>query len=98
MFLPKGAVVRHFANQNCQVLYPKGEVADFDRSTLTWTMTNTNGLRRETCHGTNKDLPPINCLKQSDPMTKIVTVMRADKVMLIEYANGDLYCQHADGT
>lgn len=31
-------------------------------------------------------------------MTKIVTVMRADKVMLIEYANGDLYCQHADGT
>jgi hypothetical protein len=80
------------------VLYPKGEVADFDRSTLTWTMTNTNGLRRETCHGTNKDLPPINCLKQSDPMTKIVTVMRADKVMLIEYANGDLYCQHADGT
>lgn len=63
MFLHKGAVVRHFANQNCQVLYPKGEVADFDRSTLTWTMTNTNGLRRETCHGVKKDLTPINCLK-----------------------------------
>jgi hypothetical protein len=27
-----------------------------------------------------------------------VTVMRADKVMLIEYADGSLYCQHADGT
>jgi len=24
--------------------------------------------------------------------------MRADKVMLIEYVDGSLYCQHADGT
>jgi hypothetical protein len=37
MYLAKGVVVRHFANQNCQVLYPKGEVANFERSTLTWT-------------------------------------------------------------
>ena len=48
--------------------------------------------------GQSTDLPPINCLKQSDLSTGTVTNMRADKVLMIEYTNGSTYTQHADGT
>lgn len=63
VYLPKGIVVRHFANLDCEVLYPKGEIAQFNRAELKWTLTNEKGLRREVQDGKSKDLPPINCLK-----------------------------------
>ena len=98
VYLPKGIVVRHFANLDCEVLYPKGEVAEFNRAELKWTLTNEKGFRREVQDGKSKDLPPINCLKQTETGTGIVTKMRADRVIMIRYDSGALYCQHADGT
>lgn len=98
VYLPKGIVVRHFANLDCEVLYPKGEIAHFNRAELKWTLTNEKGLRREVQDGKSKDLPPINCLKQTEASSGVVTKMRADRVIMIEYANGALYCQHPDGT
>jgi hypothetical protein len=40
VYLAKGVVARHFANHNCEVLFPNGDFATFDRSTLEWTLTN----------------------------------------------------------
>ena len=46
VYLPRGIVVRHFSNHNAEVLHPYGDVAHFDRETLTWTLTNSKGFRR----------------------------------------------------
>ena len=47
---------------------------------------------REYKNGKSKDLAKINCLNQTDPKTGIVTKVRADKVILIQYENGSIYC------
>lgn len=96
--LAGGIVVRHLHNLDCEVLYPNGEHAYFDRKELKWTVTNSNGFRREYQDGKRRDLPKINCLNQTDAKTGVVTKVRADKVVLIVYEDGNLYCQHADGT
>lgn len=98
MHLRGGIVVRHFHNDDCEVLYPNGEHAYFDRKERTWTVTNDKGFRREYKDGQSRDLPKINCLNQTDAKTGVVTKVRADKVVLIRYEDGNLYCQHADGT
>jgi hypothetical protein len=43
-------------------------------------------------------LPKINCLSQTDNSTGIITKIREDNVVYIEYPDGNQYCQHADGT
>lgn len=93
-----GVVVRHFHNEDCEVLYANGEHAYFNREERKWTVTNDKGFRREYKDGKSKDLPKINCLNQTDAKTGVVTKVRADKVVLIRYEDGNLYCQHADGT
>lgn len=79
-------------------MFPNGDFATFDRSNLQWTLTNQKGLRRSFKDGKYTDLTAINCLKQTDPSTCVVTKMRADQVITIEYKDGSFYCQHADGT
>lgn len=68
-----GVVIRHFSNQDVQVLYPNSEVAVFSRSEMKWTITNQKGFRREFKDGIYKELPKINCLVQTDATTGIVT-------------------------
>jgi hypothetical protein len=98
VFLSGGIVIRHFANLDAEILYPNGEHAKFDRAQMKWTITNDRGFRREYQDGVYKDLPKINCLNQTDPKTGIVTKVREDNVVLIRYEEGNLYCQHHDGT
>jgi len=98
VYLAGGTVVRHFANQDCQVLYPNGEVAYFLKSEFKWTVTNEQGYRREFKDGVYSMLPRINCLSQTDYKTGIVTKIREDNVVYIKYKEGNQYCQHADGT
>ena len=98
VFTNKGTVIRHFANLDCQVLYPSGEVANFHRESMKWTTTNDKGYRREFQDGVYKQLSKINCLSQTDSKTGIVTKIREDNVVLIKYPDGNTYCQHADGT
>ena len=98
VYLRGGVIVRHFHNLDCEVLYPNGEHAHFSRKELKWTITNDKGFRREYKDGVCKDLPKINCLNQTDQKTGVVTKVREDKVVLIRYEDGNLYCQHADGT
>lgn len=93
-----GVVVRHLHNDDCEVLYASGEYAYFHRKERKWTVTNDKGFRREYKDGKCKDLPKINCLNQTDSKTGVITKVRADKVVLIRYEDGNLYCQHADGT
>ena len=93
-----GVVVRHFHNEDCELLYANGEHAYFSREERKWTVTNDKGFRREYKDGKSKDLPKINCLNQTDAKTGVVTKVRADRVVLIRYEDGNLYCQHADGT
>lgn len=73
-------------------MYPNGEYAYFDRNDHKWTITNEKGFMREYKNGKSKDLAKINCLNQTDPNTGIVTKVRADKVILIQYENGSIYC------
>ena len=96
--MQEGVVLRHFANLNCEILYPSGEVARFSREEMAWTITNGKGYRREYKDGVYKDLPRINCLQQTDQKTGIISKVREDNVVLITYADGNVYCQHADGT
>jgi hypothetical protein len=98
VYLRGGIVVRHFHNLDAEVLYPNGEHAHFSRAELKWTVTNDKGFRREYKDGVCRDLPRINCLNQTDQKTGVVTKVREDKVVLIKYEDGNLYCQHADGT
>jgi hypothetical protein len=98
VFLPGGTVVKHFANQDCQVLYSNGEVASFDKAEMKWTVTNDRGFRREFKDGVYKMLPKINCLSQTDYKTGIITKIREDNVVYIQYPDGNQYCQHSDGT
>jgi len=83
VYLTGGIIIRHFANLNCEVLHPSGEVARFDRENMKWTSTNSKGFRREYKAGIYKDLPRINCLQQTDPKTGIITKVREDNVVLI---------------
>lgn len=102
----RGIVVRHFANLDAEILYPNGEIAKFSREEMAWTITNEKGFRRAYKDGIYSDLPKINCLSQttetidseSGEKSLVVTKVREDNVVLIQYQNGNLYCQHADGT
>lgn len=98
VYLEGGVIIRHFHNLDCEVLWPNGEFAKFERESLKWTVTNDKGFRREYVNGVAKDLPKINCLIQTDPDTQVETKVREDNVVLIKYSDGNLYCQHADGT
>ena len=90
--------MRHFANLDCQVLYPSGEVADFKRAEMCWTVTNEKGLQRSFKDGIYREVGKINCLSQTDTETAITTFIREDNVAFIHYPNGNNYYQHADGT
>jgi len=98
VFMQGGIVIRHFHNLDAEALHPNGDYAYFNREELKWTVTNDKGFRREFKDGAYKDLEKINCLVQTDPDTGISTKVREDKVVLIRYEDGSLYCQHADGT
>jgi len=98
VYLKGGIVIRHFHNLDCEILWPNGEFAKFERKSLKWTITNDKGYRRECQNGVSKDLPRINCLIQTDQATGVETKVREDNVVLIKYQDGNLYCQHADGT
>jgi len=98
VYLRGGTIIRHFHNLDCEVLWANGEYAQFNRQELKWTVTNDKGFRREYKDGKCKDLPKVNCLKQTDQKTGVVTQVREDNVVLIRYEDGNLYCQHADGT
>mmetsp|Transcript_39736 Transcript_39736/g.60903 ORF Transcript_39736/g.60903 Transcript_39736/m.60903 type:complete len:97 (-) Transcript_39736:120-410(-) len=93
-----GIIIRHFHNKDAEILWPNGDIAKFEREEMRWMVTNDKGFRREFKNGIYKDLSKINCLNQTDPKTGITTKVREDKVVLIRYEDGSLYCQHADGT
>jgi hypothetical protein len=92
VYLQGGIVIRHFHNLDSEVLWPNGECAVFNRNELKWTVTNSKGFRRELTGGVWRDLPKINCLNQTDSTTGTVTMVREDKVVLIKYEDGNLYC------
>jgi len=98
VFIDSGCVIRHFANLDCQVLYPSGEVANFKRDEMCWTVTNEKGFRRQFKDGVYSQLSRINTMSQTDQASGIITQVREDNVVRILYPEGNRYCQHADGT
>jgi len=62
VYLKGGIIIRHMANLDCEILYPSGEFANFDREQMKWTITNENGFKREFKDGVYKQLPKVNCL------------------------------------
>ena len=47
---------------DCELLYPNGEYAYFNRHDHKWTITNEKGFIREYKNGKSKDIGKINCL------------------------------------
>lgn len=65
---------------------------------MTWTVTNNKGYCRAKKAGVQWDLEAVPCAYETDPVTGARTMIREDKVLTIEFADGSLFCQHADGT
>lgn len=40
----------------------------------------------------------INCVKETDANTGAITTIREDKVLVVEFKDGSVLCQHQDGT
>ena len=98
LFASNGAVLRHFRNRDAEVLFPSGVRAVFTKSDMTWVITNNKGMRRAKKGGVEWDLEPIPCAYETDAVTNARMMIRDDKVVTIEFADGSLFCQHADGT
>lgn len=95
----KGLVLlRHFSNRDAELLFSNGNYAYFSKQDMMWTVTNNKGLRRAKKAGIEWDLEPISCAYETDAVSKAKTMIREDKVMIIKYADGSLFCQHTDGT
>jgi hypothetical protein len=65
---------------------------------MKWVVTNHRGMRRCSKNGKTMDMDSINCVKETDPNTGAVTTIREDKVLLVEFKDGSILCQHQDGT
>lgn len=98
LFASNGVVIRHFRNRDAEVLFPTGVRAVFTKSDMTWVVTNNKGFRRAKKAGVEWDLEPIPCAFETDAVTGGCMMLRDDKVMTIEFADGSLFCQHSDGT
>ena len=98
LFASNGVVIRHLRNRDAEVLFPTGVLAHFSKATMTWTLTNSKGLRRAKRGGVEWDIEPLPCAYETDSVTGCRTMIREDKVLTIEYPDGSLFCQHRDGT
>jgi len=98
LFASNGVVIRHFRNRDAEVLFPTGVKAVFTKSDMTWVVTNNKGFRRAKKAGVEWDLEPIPCAFETDEVTSARMMLRDDKVMTIQFADGSLFCQHEDGT
>lgn len=98
LFASNGVVVRHLRNRDAEVLFPSGVKAVFTKKNMTWVVTNNLGYSRATNGGQSWDLERVPCAYETDPVTGARTMIREDKVMTIEFADGSLFCQHSDGT
>lgn len=91
-------MVRHLRNRDAEVLYPSGVRAVFTKKDMTWVITNNKGLRRAKKAGVTWDLDPIPCAYETDAVTNARMMIREDKAVTVEFADGSLFCQHPDGT
>lgn len=98
LFASHGVVVRHLRTRDAEVLFPSGVKAVFTKSSMTWTVTNNKGYCTAKKAGVQWDLERVPCAYETDPVTGARMMIREDKVMTIEFADGSLFCQHADGT
>ena len=98
LFASNGVVVRHLRNRDAEILFPSGVKAVFSKKNMTWIVTNNLGFCRATKGGESWDLENVPCAYETDPVTGARTMIREDKVMTIEFADGSLFCQHSDGT
>ena len=57
-----------------------------------WTITNNKGLRKACKNGIFWDLDPIPCAFETDAVTNAKMMIREDKVMIIKFKDGSLYC------
>ena len=92
LFASNGVVIRHLRNRDAELLFPNGLLAHFSKATMTWTMTNSKGLRRAKRAGVEWDIEPLPCAYETDSVTGCRTMIREDKVLTIEYPDGSLFC------
>lgn len=98
LFASNGVVIRHLRNRDAEVLFPSGVRATFNKQEMSWTIVNNKGFRMCKKDGHVWDMDPIPCAYETDATTGARVMIRDDKVMTIEYADGSLLCQHPDGT
>jgi hypothetical protein len=98
VFASNGVVIRHLRNRDAELLFPSGVKAVFTKATMSWVITNNKGFRTLKKGGESWDIEPVPCAYETDATTGARMMVRDDKVMTIEFSDGSLFCQHADGT